>query len=157
LNEEQAAATGISLRSGSAGCVYAGNDGGFATDLRIELSANATHALIGHGVVDALNELPLEGRLGNGLEVLIPPAQLDAARQLFYLADEKTYGRSYEFVVDPDVDSDDINRRASPDDVEGDVEYRIRIDNREYQNTLSGLQYLLRTAAHEGMAVWLII
>lgn len=161
LNEEQAAVTGISLRSGSAGCVYAGNDGGFATDLRIELSANATHALIGHGVVDALNELPLEGRLGNGLEVLIPPAQLDAARQLFYRADEKTYGRSYEFVVDPAVDSNDNNLRATSQNVDANananVEYRIRIDNREYQNALSGLQYLLRTASHEGMAVWLII
>ena len=75
------------------------------------------------------------------MEVLIPPAELDAAQQLFYRADTKTYGESYEFVVD----------------AQRQIEYRIRIDNREYQNTLSGVQYLLRTASHEGMAVWLLI
>ena len=131
----------VSLRTGSAGWLYAGDDGSLRNEVRLTLSPNSTHALIGHGVVDALNELPLQGRLGTGMEVLIPPAQLDSARELFYRADTKTYGASHEFVVDAH---------------EG-VEYRLRIDNREYQNTLSELQYLLRRASHDGMAIWLMI
>jgi hypothetical protein len=96
-------------------------------------------------VVDALNELPLKGRLGSGLQVLISPQQLEPARQLFYRADERTYGETHEFVLGTG------SNRCDP------VEYRIRIDNREYQHTLSGLQYLLRIASREGMAVWMSI
>lgn len=141
LDEQQRLHSGVSLRAGSAGFVYVMDDGNIRNDVRVRLSPNSTHAMIGHGVVDALNELPLQGRVGTGLEVLIPPAELHAAQHLFYRADEKTYGESYEFVID----------------AQDHVEYRIRIDNREYQNTLSGLQYLLRTASHEGMGVWLLI
>ena len=89
-----------------------------------------------------MNELPLQGRLDTGLQVVIPPAQLESARQVFYQADEQTYGRSYEFAVGEAVDG---------------VSYRIRIDNREYQHTLSGLQFLLRTASHDGVAAWITI
>lgn len=141
LHEQSEPHRAVSLRTGSAGFVFATDDGGFRNDLRLELSANSTHALIGHGVVDALNDLSLHGRVGTGMEVLIPPSELEAVQRLFYRADAKTYGANYEFVVES---------RA-------EVEYRIRIDNREYQNTLSGMQYLLRTAAHEGMAAWLLI
>ena len=133
------------LRRGEVGCLFPGSGGTFVSETRLRLSANSTHALMGHGVIDALNELPLEGRLGSGLQVLIPPAQLEPARRLFYLADEKTYGGTYEFVLGIDTHRGD------------EVEYRIRIDNREYQNTLSGLQYLLRIASGEGMAVWMTI
>jgi hypothetical protein len=97
---------------------------------------------MGHGVLDQLNELPLQGRLGDGMQVLIPPGQLEPARLLFYRADEQTYAGRFEFAVGSQVDG---------------VEYRIRIDNREYQHTLSGLQYLLRTASHDGLAVWITI
>jgi hypothetical protein len=37
------------------------------------------------------------------------------------------------------------------------VEYRIQIDNREYQRSLSRLQYLLSTASREGRIVWIAI
>lgn len=141
LSDEFRQRADVLLRTGSAGCIFATDDGGFGNDVRLHLSPNSTHALLGHGVVEALNKLPLQGRVGTGMDVLIPPSELEPARQIFYRADIKTYGASYEFVIDD----------------QRQVEYRIHIDNREYQNSLSGLQYLLRTASHNGMAVWLRI
>lgn len=143
LGEDDLEVLAAPLRRGRAGFVVAGADGNFVTQTRMQLSANTTHALIGHGVVAALNELPLQGRLGRGLQVLIPPSQLEPAARLFYHADTRTYGAQYEFAIG--VSSD------------GAVEYRIRIDNREYQHALSGLQFLLRSAAHEGTGAWLQI
>jgi hypothetical protein len=131
----------LSLRTGSAGFVFVGDDGSVGNDLQLSLSINSTHALMGHGVIEDLNKVEIQGRVGTGMDVLVPPSELEAVRQIFYRADSKTYGGTHEFVVGADADT----------------EYRIRIDNREYQNTLSGLQYLLRTASHEGMAVWLSI
>lgn len=142
LTEEHSPVPGVSLSFGAAGFIVPATDGSLVVDTRLRLSANSTHALLGHGVLDLLNELPLQGRLGTGLQVVIPPAQLEPARQVFYGADEQTYGRSYEFAVGEAVDG---------------VEYRIRIDNREYQHTLSGLQFLLRTASHDGLAAWITI
>ena len=143
LSEEDGPVYAVSLRRGRAGFVCLGDDGNLVTERRMVLSANTTHALLGHGVIAALNELPLHGQLGSGLQVLIPPPQLEPVRDLFYRADEKTYGRQYEFV---------LATVAEPA-----VEYRIRIDNREFQHALSGLQFLLRSAAHEGMGAWLQI
>ncbi|MCP5039825.1 MAG: hypothetical protein GY944_02270 [bacterium] len=143
LTEGDSQLAAAPLLLGEAGFVYAGADGNLVSELRMRLSANTTHALLGHGVVAALNELPLQGRLGSGMQVLIPPRALDSACGLFYRADEKTYGRRYEFVLGTAHG--------------GQIEYRIRIDNREYQHSLSELQFLLRTAAHEGMAAWLQI
>jgi hypothetical protein len=142
LTEGHDPVPGVSLCFGSAGFVVPTTDGRLVVDTRLQLSANSTHALMGHGVLDLLNELPLQGRLDTGLQVVIPPAQLESARQVFYQADEQTYGRSYEFSVGEAVDG---------------VSYRIRIDNREYQHTLSGLQFLLRTASHDGVAAWITI
>ena len=135
----------VPLRDGEVGCLFADSGGGFTSDTRLRLSANSTHALLGHGVIDSLNALPLDGHLGSGLQVVIPPPRLESARRLFYLADAKTYDGQYEFAVATGSENDE------------DVEYRIRIDNREYQNTLSGLQYLLRIASREGIAVWIRI
>ena len=145
LTEDLDPVPGAPLRSGSAGFVRPTAAGDFESESRLRLSANSTHALMGHGVVASLNQLPLQGRLGTGMQVLIPPGQLEPARLLFYRADEKTYGRNYEFEV------------GGQEHRDPGVEYRIRIDNREYQQTLSGLQYLLRTASHDGLAAWITI
>lgn len=134
----------VSLRTGAAGCVWVDEAGQLETDSRVELSANTTHALLGHGVVDVLNTLPIEGTLGEGAEVLIPPAVLEDVCSIFYEADRKTYGASYEFVV---------GRGNDPEP----IEYRLRIDNREYQATLSRLTFLTSSASREGNAVWLRI
>jgi hypothetical protein len=131
----------LSLRTGSAGFVFVDDDGRVGNDLQLSLSINSTYALMGHGVIEDLNKVEIQGRVGTGMEVLVPPSELEAVRQIFYQADSKTYGGTHEFVVG----------------IDAEIEYRIRIDNREYQNTLSGLQYLMRTASHEGMAVWLSI
>ena len=130
--------------TGAAGCLWLGPDGSLETDARVQLSANATHAMIGHGVVDALNSLPIEGRVGDGEDALIPPSVLEDACSLFYEADRKTYGAIYEFVVATTLGSEP-------------VEYRIRIDNREYQATLSRLTFLTSTASRDGVAVWIRI
>ena len=60
---------------------------------------------------------------------------------VFYEADRKTYGATWEFDVAED---------------EGQV-WRLRIDNREYQRTLARLQDLVRAASRAGHAVRLRI
>jgi len=144
LNPAAGGAANDLLRTGEAGCVAVTADGALEMDSRVLLSANSTHALLGHGVVDRLNELPLEGKLGDGREVLVPPSHLDTARALFFEADRKTYGARYEFVV---------GQGTGPEP----VEYRLRIDNREYQSTLSHLTFLMSVASREGLAVWMRI
>jgi hypothetical protein len=127
------------FRTGVGGRVWLSVRGEFETDERVRLSANTVHALEGHGVLDALNRLPLEmGRLGEGREVLVPQAALDEAADILTEADRKTYGASYEFVV----------ARASG------VEYRIRIENREYQRALARMRDLVVQAGRQGFAVW---
>ena len=129
-------------RTGAGGRVWLSERGELELDERVRLSANTVHALAGHGVLDALNRLPLElGRLGDGREVLVPQASLDEAADILTDADRKTYGASYEFVV------------AS----EPGVEYRIRIENREYQRALARLRDLIVGAGRQGYAVWLRI
>ena len=55
------------FRSGAGGHVWLAESGALETDERVQLSANTVHALEGHGVLEALNRLPLEmGRLGSG-------------------------------------------------------------------------------------------
>ncbi len=132
------------FRSGEAGCAWFADSGELETDTRVVLSVNSTQALLGHGVVDSLNRVPLDGRLGGGLQVLVPAPSSDAVRSIFYEADRKTYGADYEFVA---------ATRPAPDP----LEYRIRIDNREYQRTLSRMQFLITSAQHEGRAVWICI
>ncbi len=146
---------GIEWRRGEAGFVLQADDGRLVAEHRMVLSANTAHALFGHGVVDELNRLPIQGRLGSGLQVLVPPAQLEPVRDVLYRADTKTYGADYEFALELRGPA----RAGGGDEADQPekVEYRIRIDNREYQHTLSGLQFLLRTAANEGMAAWLLL
>ena len=132
------------LWSGEAGLLSLVEDGGVDADVRVQLSANSVHALLGHGVVDRLNRLPLEGTLGSGAPAVIPPAHLDAARAIFYAADQKTYGGRWEFVV---------GTEEGPDP----AEYRLQIENREYQVTLVRLIDLATRASRNGHAVWLEI
>jgi len=131
------------FRAGEAGTTWIGSDGQIEMESRVLLSTNSTHALIGHGVLGELNRLPIEGHLGRGLEVLLPPASLEPALAVFYAADRKTYGARYEFVAEQSE--------------EPCIEYRIRIDNREYQRTLSRLQFLVSSASRDGRAVWIRI
>lgn len=132
------------LRSGEAGSLWIGEDGSFHTDTRVELSCNTTHALLGHGVIDALNGLSLEGRVGERVEAVLPARVLDSARALFIDADRTTYGATHEFVV---------ASSANPEP----TEYRIRIHNREYQAALTRLTFLMSSASREGKAVWIRI
>lgn len=131
------------FRRGEAGRAWVDAAGQLETDTRIELSANSTHALLGHGVVDALNRLGPEGLLGHGEPALFPPVTLEPAMNVFYEADARTYGATYEFVAG----TSEVPR----------VEYRIRIDNREYQVTLARLAYLANMASREGHAMWIRI
>ncbi|MBW2230842.1 MAG: hypothetical protein JRG92_10770 [Deltaproteobacteria bacterium] len=132
------------FRTGEAGTLDIDESGGLETRSEVLLSANTVHALLGHGVVDELNALPIEGRIGSGLDALIPPSVLDAARSIFYEADRCTYGGRWEFVVDQSG-------------AQGGVEYRVHVDNREYQAGLARLQYLSTLAGHQGLAVWIRI
>ncbi len=120
--------------------------------MRVAISPNSTHALLGHGVVDALNQLPVEGRVGSGLPVVIPPVALEPASHVLYEADRHTYGRVWEFVVeDPAAGS------PHPEAGSDGIEYRVRVDNREFQVTLARLQYLLTTSRSAGLGAWIRI
>jgi hypothetical protein len=130
------------FRSGAGGHLWLGGDGAFERDTRVRISPNTTHAMLGHGVVDELNRLPLMGELGNGLDTVIPQAELRAAAGILYEADRNTYGGTWEFEVGFDTSG---------------TLYRIRIDNREYQSGLLRLTDLLNAASRIGYAVWLRI
>lgn len=126
-------------RNGAGGRVWLSERGELETDERVRLSANTVHALEGHGVLEALNRLPLEmGKLGTGREVLVPQAALDDAADILTEADRKTYGASYEFAIAR----------------EGGTEFRIRIENREYQRALARMRDLVVAAGRQGFAVW---
>jgi hypothetical protein len=130
------------FRSGAGGRVWLSERGELETDERVRISANTVAALEGHGVLVELNRLPLElGKLGEGRQVLVPQAALDDVADVLTEADRKTYGALYEFTVARDAR----------------VEYRVRIDNREYQRALARLRDLVVAAGRQGYAVWLRI
>ena len=129
------------FRRGEVGPVWIDARGELHAEAHLELSANSTHALLGHGVAGELDRLGLElGPLEAGRDALIPPGLLEEAIPLLYEADRKTYGGRFEFCV---------GRAEAP----SPVEYRVRIDNREYQRTLARLQFLLTTASRHGWGV----
>jgi hypothetical protein len=113
------------------------------TRSRVTVAPNSLHALYGHGVVDALNRLPLAlGPIAPRADAVLRATALSEASRILYEADRSTYGRTWEFTVGGDATNGDA-----------DIEYRIAIDNREYQRTLSRLQYLVVLAGREGRAV----
>lgn len=129
------------LRVGEAGWVWENEVSELATNTRVRLSPNSTHALLGHGVVDALNRLDLElGPIGSGRDALIPQAAIEEASVILYEADRKTYGRVWEFPFAEDP--------GPPP-----RQLRLRINNREYQRSLAQLQDLVRGASRSGYAV----
>lgn len=124
--------------TGEAGVVRLTKEGFFESDTQVVIGANAYHALLGHGVVGGLAELPLlHGPLGGGRDAILEPGGLDRAAHLLYEADRRTYGRTFEFLV-----GEQAGR-----------EYRIVIDNRAYQRTLARLQFLITSASRGGHAV----
>jgi hypothetical protein len=128
------------FRTAQAGLVWLEENGLFETDTRVRLSANTTHALEGHGVLRALAELPLQGMLGGGQDVIVPQGTLRDAAQVLYEADRNTYGRIWDFLI-----------YTEPGAVP--IEYRVRVDNREYQRSLLRLTDLLNMASRVGHAV----
>lgn len=127
--------------TGEAGVVWVEPSGDVETDTRVSISPNSFHALHGHGVVAALNELELAvGPIGHHRDAVIGPQSIPAALRLFYEADRKTYGARHDLLV----------RAPEPDD---DTEYRLVVDNREYQRTLSQLQYMTSLAGRMGHGI----
>ncbi|MDE0884814.1 MAG: hypothetical protein OSB70_04720 [Myxococcota bacterium] len=126
--------------AGEAGFIWLDHDEFIEADWRFEISPNSLHALRGHGVVALLNELDLIlGPVGAGQEAAISPGCTEKAMHIFYEADRMTYGSVHDFRV-AELDG---------------VEYRLLIDNREYQRTLSRLQFLSSTASREGCGLHL--
>ena len=132
------------FRAGAAGFVRASSDGGFEMEARLKISGNSTHAMFGHGVIDSLNRLDLEGSIGSGVPAMIRPSLVEDARSILYAADRTTYGGSWEFLVHRE---------------EGDppTEYLVAVANREYQVTLVRLIDVLNAASRVGDAVWIDI
>jgi len=129
------------FRSGEAGFVIPARDGTFETDVQVRLPANALHALEQHGVVDQLRRLPFAiGPIEPGRDAVVRPSALDACAEIFWAADRKTYGRTWEFVIGTDAGREP-------------TEHRIVIDNRGYQRSLSQLQFLVSRASREGSSV----
>jgi hypothetical protein len=129
------------FRAGEASSVELAEDAEAVTRARVEIPPNSLHALYGHGVVAALSRLPLAiGPLAPGRDAVLRPAALSEASRILYEADRNTYGAIFEFAVEAGAG-------------ESGVAYRIAIDNREYQRTLSRLQYLVVLSGREGRAV----
>lgn len=132
------AANGPPFRSGDAGVVWISDEGLMETDSRVQISPNSLHAMEHHGVVVLLNELEIElGPIGASHDALIVPAATTEAARIFYQADDKTYGALYDVLV----------AKGTTSWVD---EFRLVIDNREYQRTLSQLQFLCNSAARHG-------
>lgn len=130
------------FRSGEAGRLELLADGSFELETAFAISPNSCCALWGHGVVAELAPLAGGGPIEPDREVLLTPSRLEEAAKVFYAADRKTYGARYEFVA---------ARAAEPEP----VEYRLVVDNREYQRALNRLQFLATWSARNGRAVWL--
>jgi len=123
------------FHSGEAGFIWINAQDFVETDWRFQVPSNSLHALHGHGVVDRLNDLEqLAGPIGGGQDAALAPSAAEEASRVFYDADRMTYGQLHDLFVA---------------EYEG-VEYRIVVDNREYQRTLSKLQFLSTTAARHG-------
>jgi hypothetical protein len=132
------------FRSGEAGLVVPNPDGGLDSDARVQIAPNSLHALEQHRVVDELRRLEFAiGPLAPGRDAVLSPAALEEAAHILYEADRKTYGNTWEFAIG----------RAEGADQRDPVEYRIVIDNREYQRTLARLQFLVTTAGRQGLGV----
>ena len=126
------------FRSGDAGFVVPDAEWGFATDTQVRIPPNALHALEQHRVVAQLNELEfVTDPIAPGRDAVLRPTALEAAAHILYEADRKTYGRTWEF---------EIGRADG-------FAYRIVIDNRGYQRTLSQLQFLVTSAGRQGLGV----
>ncbi len=111
---------------------------GFTGTSVVDIPPNALHALEQHGVVDELNALEFQtDSIIAGCDAVLRPFALDHAAHILYEADRKTYGRVWEFAV---------GRHDRG-------EYRIVIDNRGYQRTLSQLQFLVTSASRQGVGV----
>jgi hypothetical protein len=129
------------FRRGHAGWVKPGKGGVFEVEDRVRVPPNALHALYAHGVVAELNRLPLEvGPIAPGRDGVLRPGALDDASHVLYEADRKTYGRTWDFVVDERTELEPL-------------QFRIVVDNREYQRTLSQLQYLVTLGGRSGYGV----
>ena len=126
---------------GDAGKVWLGKNDIFESDSSVLVSGNSYHALVGHGVVARLGALPVQfGPIGEGRDAVLQPSVLEDAAQILYDADRMTYGGTFEFCAA-------TVRLPTP------CEYRVVVDNREYQRTLARLQFLMSSAAREGHAV----
>lgn len=128
-------------RRGEAGVVWLSDEGFLETDTRVSIEPNSYHSLFAHGVVEALAALPLDiGPLDEDAEAVLSPVALPAALRIFYEADSKTYGARHDLLV--------ARAFGSPP-----TEYRLVVDNREYQRTLSQLQFLASQATRMGQGL----
>jgi hypothetical protein len=129
------------FRCGEAGLVVPNPDGGLDSDTGVSIAPNSLHALELHGVVGELARLEFAiGPLAPRSDAVLSPTALDEAAHILYEADRKTYGNTWEFIV-------------AQAEVPQPAEYRIVIDNREYQRTLARLQFLVTTAGRHGLGV----
>ncbi len=129
------------FRQGQADRVVVGEDGVAEPQSAIQITPNSLCALLGHGVTDRLDRLPLVyGRIRAGGEAVLRPSALSDASRILYEADRMTYGATHDFLAHQSGGADPIA-------------YRIVIDNREYQRTLARLQYLVTLSSREGHGV----
>lgn len=126
------------FRAGEAGLVWLSEEEVFETDTRVVISPNTLHSLFEHGVVARLAALPAQmGPLGPGREAVLSPAALPEALHILYEADRQTYGARHDLLV--------AAAWGTPP-----TDYRIAVDNREYQRSLSQLQFVASQAARMG-------
>ena len=130
------------FQQGDAGFVWLDDEGNLESDTQVIIPPNSVHAMKAHGVIDQINSLGLAvGVLGEGGEAVVMPGTVEEVTRIFYEADRMTYGQVHDLHVGT-ID---------------DVEYRLVVNNREYQRTLSRLQFLSGTASRMGRGLRLQI
>ena len=130
------------FQQGEAGFVWLDEGGDLTSDTQVIIPPNSVHAMKAHGVIDQINGLGLAmGLLGQGGEAVVMPGTVEDVTRIFYDADRMTYGQVHDLQVGT-VD---------------EVEYRLVVNNREYQRTLSRLQFLSGTASRMGRGLRLQI
>ncbi len=131
------------FRHGEAGTIWLDGEGLPDSRRRLTIFPNALHALWEHGEVDALRKNGIAG-LEPGIETLIPPGSIDDVAAVFRRADRRTYGARYEFL---------IGKGSDPEP----TEYRLAVNNREYQRALAQLHFLCTSSSREGHGVYLVL
>ncbi len=139
------------FRSGEAGIIdLTLDDAAQARLARVKIPPNACHALVGLGVVERLNLLPLEvGPIAPGREAVLFPGSLERAIEILYALENELWNGSRDYAA--------LELTVAAGSDARPVEYRLRFDRREFERSLLRLIDLFHAAWRAGRGVRLVL